>query len=99
MSATSQRSTQRPNGHRAIGRAAQPTRRANRTALAPVKHQPNALLELTGRITPGIRFESSKHPLTTGRVRSIVTGRATVFDRPRVLQTLWVPDWTRRSHE
>jgi hypothetical protein len=41
--------------------------------------------ELTGHVTPGVWFESSKGPLMTGRVWLIVTRRATVSDRPHDL--------------
>jgi hypothetical protein len=40
----------------------------------------------TRRATPGVRFESSKGPLVTGRVRSIMTGRA---PRPIDLAICW----------
>jgi hypothetical protein len=43
--------------------------------------------------------DSSKLPLTTWRVRSIVTGRATAFDRPFAFIVPLVPDQTRRSLE
>jgi hypothetical protein len=89
---TFKRCTQNLNSHlpRANGQARpdapeSKTGRAGHAQPARVKPRPDALLELTRHVTLGVRFESSKHPRMTGRVRSIMTGRATTFDRPRVL--------------
>jgi hypothetical protein len=63
------------------------TGRTGHAQPARVKPQPDALLELTERVTPDVRLESSKHPHMTGRVLSIVTRRATASDRPRVFRS------------
>jgi hypothetical protein len=47
-----------------------------RLSVPTVKRATERAAQPTGRAKPGVRFESSKGPLTTGRVQSIVTGRA-----------------------
>jgi hypothetical protein len=47
-----------------------------RLSVPMVKRVTGRSAQPTGRATPGVRFESSKGPLATGRVRSIVTGHA-----------------------
>jgi hypothetical protein len=80
--ARSQRLTQRPNSHRATGHAAE-LDRMRRSHSACTREAPTGrAIELTGRVTPGVRFESNKHPGTTGCVRSNVTGHATASDQP-----------------
>jgi hypothetical protein len=82
-----QRRPRDPNGHfHANGQEIDRTRHLHRPD-AQVTHSTCAreaptgrAAELTGRVTPGVRFESSKGPLATGR--------ATASDRPRDLQTL-----------
>jgi hypothetical protein len=74
----SQRSTQRSNGQ------TQPDAQVTHSACAREAPTGRAA-KLTGRVTLGVRFESSKGPLVTGRVQSIVTGCATASDRPREL--------------
>jgi hypothetical protein len=47
-----------------------------RLSVSTVKRATGCAAQPTGRAIPGVRFESSKGPLATGRVRSIVTRRA-----------------------
>jgi hypothetical protein len=43
--------------------------------------------------------DSSKHPHTTGRVRSIMTGRTTTSERSFTFTIPLAPDWMHRSHD
>jgi hypothetical protein len=95
MSPCVQRRPHDPNGHlHANGQEIDQTRHLHRpdaqvTHSACARKAPTGrAAELTERVTPDVRFESSKGPLMTGRVRSIMNGRTTASDRPRDLQTL-----------
>jgi hypothetical protein len=98
--ARSQRSTQRPNGHQAIGRASVQDR-THRSHSACAREAPTGrAAELTGRGTPDVRFEYRKGPESdfVDRMRPV----ACDWTHPGVRSILpfvllpWVRDRTRR---